>query len=270
LEVDAWKNNKQLHLEWRHSMSDIYKAPEAPLTDPSVASSDYGSLETALSGDYELRPIETVKEAWAGLKGFKTTFWLAGLVYMAIFVVVGLVLGGLSFLAADSSFAIVAAILEQLLSMLILGPLGAGFYMLAIKFSVGSRIEVGELFKYFHKTIPIFLMTLLMYVTVIIGFILLIVPGIYLLIAYSFAIPLMVEKNMGPWEALNTSRKILTHKWFNMFGFSFVVAGVMIVGTLALVVGLLWAIPLCALAFAYLYRDIVGVETSTISGAAKV
>ena len=251
-------------------MSDIYKAPEAPLTNSSVAPCDYGSLETALSGNYELRPIETVKEAWAGLKGFKTTFWLAGLVYMAIYIAVSLVLGVMSVLAADSSFAIIAVIAEQLLSMLIFAPLGAGAYMLAIKFSVGSRIEVNELFKYFHKTTPLFLMNLLMYATVIIGFILLIVPGIYLLVAYSFAIPLMVEKNMGPWEALNTSRKIITHKWFHMLGFGFVMMGVSILGFLALLVGLLWALPLCTFAVAYLYRDIIGVEASTMSDAARV
>lgn len=251
-------------------MSDIYKAPEAPLKDPSVQTGEYGSLETALAGDYELRPIEVIKTAWANLKGFKTTFWLAALVYVAlsgvVAIVLGLVFGLFTGFATEGPLYIISSILEQVASTLVLGPLGAGFYMLAIKFSVGKRIEVGELFKHFGKTIPIFLMFLLMYLTVFVGLVLLVLPGIYLLVAYQFALPLMVEKNMGPWEALNTSRKIITHKWFNMLGFNFVALGVVLLGALALLVGLLWAIPLTSLALATLYRDIVGVEASTMSG----
>ena len=249
-------------------MSDIYKAPEAPLTDPSQESGEYGSLETALKGEYELSPIQVIKDAWESLEGFKTTFWLAALAYMGVAIVVsivlGLVFGLLTGFAEQGALAAISAVLQQIASTLILGPLAAGMYMLAIKFSVGSRIEVGELFKYFHKMIPLFLMTLLMYATVFIGLILLVLPGIYLMVAYAFAIPLMVEKNMGPWEALNTSRKIITHKWFNMLGFMIVASIVVLLGALALLVGLLWAVPLTTLATAFLYRDIIGVETSTL------
>lgn len=248
-------------------MTDIYKAPEAELTNPSTPS-EYGSVEKALAGDYELKPVELLKSAWANLKGMKTTYWLASIVYLVIYAVVAAVLG---FTLGAVSDPITGAfnflgLIGQLILMLVMGPIGAGLYVIALKFSVGAKIEVGELFKHFDKTIPLFLVTMLLYIIVAIGFVLLIIPGIYLLVACSMAMPLVIDKNMGPWEALMTSRKAITHKWFNMLGFMFLTGLVVFVGFLALLVGALWAVPLVMLALATLYRDMFGIEDSTING----
>ncbi|MEZ4291022.1 MAG: hypothetical protein R3E53_11035 [Myxococcota bacterium] len=43
---------------------------------------------------------------------------------------------------------------------------------------------------------------------------LLIVPGVYLAIAYQMAMPLVIERGLGLWDALETSRKAITHCWF--------------------------------------------------------
>lgn len=241
-------------------MSNIYQAPEAPLNEP-IPQGQYGSLERALAGNYELKPIEIFKNAWANLSGMKGTFWTAAIIYGLIAVFFELFFK----YVISSEGAILPQIIWQALQTLVLGPLGAGIMMIAIKHSVGVKAETGELFKYYSKIWPLFVAYVLMVILILVGLILLIIPGIYLMIAYSMAMVLIVEKDMGPWEALETSRKAISKKWFNMAGMALVSAVVLILGIIALLVGLIWAIPLMVLAYAIAYRNIFGVEAKTLN-----
>ena len=239
-------------------MSDVYKAPDAALNEPR-GSGEYGSMESALAGDYELQPIELIKEAWANLKGYMGTLWIALIIYMLI---AGGLSAGLAVLVDPQSFGVMDLV-GQLISTLVLAPLGAGLLMISIKHSVGSPIEFGEIFKHYDKTLNLFVTTVLMYIAIAVGFVLLILPGIYLMVGFSMAMPLVVEKNMKPIDALKTSLKVMNHKWFNMLGFFIVSMLVVAAGALALLVGLIWAVPVVSLAFAMLYRNVFGVEDST-------
>jgi uncharacterized membrane protein len=80
------------------------------------------------------------------------------------------------------------------------------------------------------------------------GFFLLVLPGIYLAVAYSFAPYLIVEKNMGVWEALETSRKAITTYWWRYFGLLLIAVLLCIVGTIPLFIGLIWVLPILAIA----------------------
>lgn len=247
-------------------MTDIYKAPEAELTDPTTPG-QYGSVEKAIAGDYELKPVELIKEAWANLKGLKTTYWLASIIYVVIYVAVVFLVKlvtGEAFDPESANFSFMGLI-GELIVILVMAPFGAGLFMIALKYSVGASVEVGELFKHFDKALPLFLMTVLYYLAVGVGLVLLIVPGIYLMFALIMAAPLIIDKNMGVLEALKTSRKAVTHKWFSILGFSLLNVLVVFAGALALLVGLLWAVPLVMLAMAMLYRNMFGVEESSLN-----
>jgi len=78
----------------------------------------------------------------------------------------------------------------------------------------------------------------------LIGFLLLILPGIYLSIAYVFTLPLIVDKEMDIWDAMETSRKAVTKHWFKVFGLFILLSLIMALGALALGIGLIWAVPL--------------------------
>ena len=101
---------------------------------------------------------------------------------------------------------------------------------------------------------------ILMNILIVIGFVLLIVPGIYLSIAYVMAIPLVIDRNMGPWEALECSRKAVTKKWFNFFGILIVMSLIAAVSAIPLGIGLIWTIPMMALVYAIMYRQTFGVS----------
>ena len=241
-------------------MSEIYKAPEAELVKP-IPVGEYGSLETAMSGDYSFDPVELYKKAWENLMGLKATLWIALIVYAVIAGVLGAITAFVFGSNDPLSFGF-GDLIGQILSTFLLSPLYAGLFMITLKHSIGSPIQVGELFKHYDKILPIFLVVFLTQLLVMIGLVLLFIPGIYLAVAFSFALPLVVEKNMSPIEALKVSRKVVHHKWFSFAGFLLLGLLIVIVGAIALLVGLVWAIPLVAFAWAMAYRDIFGIDTA--------
>ncbi|MBW4549740.1 MAG: DUF975 family protein [Aphanocapsa sp. GSE-SYN-MK-11-07L] len=91
----------------------------------------------------------------------------------------------------------------------------------------------------------------------VLGLILLI-PAIYLGIAYTFSIPLIVDRKADFWSAMETSRKLITRHWFPFFGFSIVLGLINFAGVLACGVGALFTIPLTICAIAAAYENIIG------------
>jgi len=47
--------------------------------------------------------------------------------------------------------------------------------------------------------------------------ILLAIPGIYLSIAYGMTLPLLAFNELGAWQAMEASRKAITHHWWRIF-----------------------------------------------------
>lgn len=88
------------------------------------------------------------------------------------------------------------------------------------------------------------------------GLILLIVPGIIWGLKYSQYAYLIVDKNMGFIEALKESGRITAGSKGKILLLGLSSIGVVLLGALALVVGLLWAIPTAMIAWAYVYRKL--------------
>jgi uncharacterized membrane protein len=80
------------------------------------------------------------------------------------------------------------------------------------------------------------------------------------MVAYSMAMPLLVEKNMGIWEALETSRKRINKCWFEMLVLYILVFIIFAVAILPLGIGLIWAIPFAIVLMAVVYRNLFGVS----------
>ena len=243
-------------------MSDIYKAPEAELTTGGESGS-YGSLEKGVAGDYSLSIGDIFGEAWRRTKGYKGNIWLALIIfvvaYAAISFVAGLITGYPVFnmqAAATASFA--SSMTHSLLVSLAVAPLTAGIMMVGIKIARDEKTSPGEVFAHFDKLLPLVVTNILMTVLISIGFLLLVLPGIYLAVAYTLALPLIVDKGLGPWAALETSRKAITKHWFGFFGFMIVCLLLYIAGALPLLIGLIWVLPLLAIAFGVVYRNIFG------------
>ena len=82
--------------------------------------------------------------------------------------------------------------------------------------------------------------------------------AIYLSICWAFTIPLVVDRQMGFWDAMSLSRAQVRKNWWGVFGCLFVFGLVSLAGILACGVGLLFTAPLAFAASVYLYEDIFG------------
>jgi len=76
-----------------------------------------------------------------------------------------------------------------------------------------------------------------------IGFVLLILPGIYLAVAYSFTVPFVTFLNMDFWEAMESSRKLITRNFWPFLGFFVILTLINVLGVILLGVGLLVHFP---------------------------
>ena len=217
------------------------------------------------TADYDFSIGAVLSEAWEKTNGLKGSFWAAGAILFAVILILGVVLGGGSaFLAGqgDASSGMLMGLAIQLVMIAVMYPFMAGIVMLGIERSVDLPLSYKSVFTYFAYTLPLLGVAVLMSVLVTIGFILLIIPGIYLSLAYMFAVPLVVEKNLGIWDAMETSRKAVTSHWFKLFFLFFIMMIILIVSALPFGIGLIWTYPMMVAMMGVMYRDIFGVEAA--------
>ena len=75
------------------------------------------------------------------------------------------------------------------------------------------------------------------------------------------AIALMVDKDMGVWEAMEASRKAVTKHWFKIFFLYFLLGLLLMVATIPFLIGLIWVLPLAAILHGVLYKYMFGVDS---------
>jgi uncharacterized membrane protein len=151
-------------------------------------------------------------------------------------------------------------ILGSLVSILISAPLGAGYTIVVLAILRRKSFTFGDFFnglgnKYF---LQLFLISLVGGLFIFLGFLLLIIPGIYLSISYTFAIQFAVDWDLGFFDALETSRKLVSKKWIEVFVLLLVIGLMNIAGALLLGLGLLVTIPLSLCIIISAYDDIAG------------
>jgi hypothetical protein len=232
-----------------------------------------GSLERGVAGDYPLVLGEVISEAWGRINGNKGTIWAALLMYMAVVFLVSLVLG-LVFGAPPAPAEGVAAsassgdLLEQLLIALLVTPIWVGIIFLGVAIASDRSAKSTSIFSWYGMTVKLFITYLLMGVMIMLGMLLLVLPGIYLAVAYQLALPLVADKGLGPWEALEASRKAITHKWFTFFGLWIVAVAATMVSMVLLGIPLIWVLPTTIVGLGIVYRNIFGAQEASLLRAA--
>ena len=140
---------------------------------------------------------------------------------------------------------------------LLTGPCMGGFYFLLLKLIRGQRAEFGDGFAGFSQgLLQLFLCGLVRGFLILLGFFLCILPGIYLAVAWLFALPLIIDKKMDFWPAMELSRKVVCRHWWVFFGFALANILVGVLGWLACFIGIYVAVPVIYGAVAYAYEDI--------------
>jgi len=148
-----------------------------------------------------------------------------------------------------------------LIGVFINGPLMGGLCLYFLKKIRGEAASVGTAFSGFSIAfVPLFLGSLVTTVLTAAGFCCLLLPGIYLAVAWSFTPALVVDKRIGFWTAMGLSRKTISKHWWKFFGFILVLGLIKMAGMLVFFVGYLVAAPVALAALMYAYEDIFGAK----------
>lgn len=239
-----------------------YAAPTSDLQE-LPANGQVPSIDEALARGYDFSIGALLSESWAKVKGtkgiiiggflvFYVVMMIATLIFGAIFGVVGLV-------GESLTGFIIGELLVSLLASALAYPFMAGINMIGIRRAADQPISFNEIFSHFGRTLPLVITAVVMMLLIYLGMLLLILPGIYLTVAYLLAIPLVVERGLSPWQALEASRKAITQHWFKVFGLFLLLGLITILSVIPLGIGLIWSIPLFVVAMGVLYRTIFGV-----------
>jgi uncharacterized membrane protein len=140
-------------------------------------------------------------------------------------------------------------------------PLLMGNFIVSAKLLHGQTPEFRDFFAGFQYILPLLLLSLVAGLFIGIGMLLLIIPGLYLLVAYMFASYLVVDRHLDFWPAMDLSRRTVNPRWFGYFAFALLVILLNLAGAIALGVGLLVTIPLSFCAVTAAYGDLFGFQS---------
>jgi len=206
--------------------------PPAPPLAGSPPKPDADALAAEILGrGYEVRIGRCLSRSWDLLTGH---FWL---IVGACFVL-GLIQSAVCLLA---------------------GVCSGGLYFLLLKLIRRQPAQFGDAFAGFSLAfLQLLLAGLIKGILTTAGALLCLLPGIYLGVAWVFALPLVIDKNLDFWPAMELSRKVVTRHWWLFFGFVLVNFLVMLLGLALCIVGVFIAQCVVLAALAYAYEDIFG------------
>ena len=154
-----------------------------------------------------------------------------------------------------SFIPVIGFILSGAVSSVMLG----GIYLAFMRIEKGETVTVANTFDSIRDVmVNLIIMSALKSLLISIGFLLFVIPGIYLTVSYIFSELLIVDRKMDPWEALEESRKMVTKNWFLYFAFLLTIAVINIIGLIPLGIGLLVTVPLSVTAIVLAYEEEFG------------
>jgi hypothetical protein len=164
-------------------------------------------------------------------------------------------------------FIVMSAAGAAYVGILLNGPLIAGLYVYCLKRIRGQQANLNDAFSGFQNFVQLMLGGLVTTLLISIGTLFCFIPGIYLSVAWQLTFPLIQERQIGFWEAMEVSRKVISKHFWGVFLLMLMLFLINFAGALCCVVGLFVTVPLSFLALAYLYEDLFGPPGALAQGA---
>ena len=192
---------------------------------------------------------DLIQQAWLKFKN-KAVFWIfITIISIAVgyFGDYGLSVDPESF---DTSFSSIEGLLLSVLGLY----LGASITLMYVKYMRGESVSFSDLLAVdFNKFIHYVLAMLISGILMIFGFMLLILPGFYIMARLMFVHYLVLDKELSFLDAIQTSFKMSDGSVLDLISFMFAMFFIIVLGFLSLLFGVLIAIPVSSLATAQLY-----------------
>lgn len=179
--------------------------------------------------------------------------------------------------------------LVQLIIMIcVYFPMIAGIMLIGLRWVINKEVSAYYVTKFYKKSyilrfflMWLFIVLVLLIPTFIIGFIagilsvaqftfplkailvaicvMLVLLIIYLMVSFLFAMPLVIDRFLKAWEALNVSRKVVTQHWFRVFFLFFFLSILMVISAIPIGIPLIWTMPWAYNVIAITYRELFGI-----------
>ncbi len=158
-----------------------------------------------------------------------------------------------------SSFLTGAVIL--IVTTIISTILRIGILRILLIITAGGKPHIPDLYRDYPLFFRYFFGSILVGILILIGFVLLIVPGVIVALGLSFYAILMIDQNTGIQESMRKSWDLTKGIRLKLLGLFVLLGLINILGALALGIGLLVTIPLSMLAPVVLYRQLTSGTT---------
>lgn len=242
-----------------------------------------GTLDKAIIGDYKLDVKTILTEAWALTVASRKTINI-GLLFtfslgLIVTFIVSAYMGGIELVYQDQQLAAMLNIIVTL----VVYPFLVGVEMMGVLHAVGVKTQVKLVFAFLKRGSWVAICALFSSTLVTIGLSLFIIPGIFLGVALTLVLPLVVEKRMSPLKAIILSIQATRHQWFQIFALYLVIVLSMVIAFLPLalsanssfgIVGVVifffalsYIAPLFYNVKGILYREIFGMQLSVATNS---
>ena len=144
--------------------------------------------------------------------------------------------------------------------LLLGGAFMASYFHMANLASRDKPIEFSDFFKGFEKALELIKLSLLIFAVVLLGFLLLILPGIYFAVSYVFAHLFVWFYDKDPSEAIRLSRKTVSGNFGQILLLFLILAGINLLGVMAFGVGILLTMPFSFCVVYAAFDDIIGIS----------
>ena len=182
----------------------------------------------------------------AGLFTASMLTFFAAWVILEVIVVKGQRFGFFLWVVAHLSFFFVFAVMEM------------GFIRICLACHAGKPIHYSDLFREVYLGIHFLFVQLVYFVMILVGFVLLVVPGIYLGVKYALYAFHFADGYSDLKQSFQQSAVTGHDSWWFLFWFSVLMLLLNILGASILGVGLLITVPLSVLMKTSVYRQLRG------------
>ncbi len=204
-----------------------------------------------------------IRASWQMTSGVKGSIW-AGIVVMLLLLLtlgIGIVyLLTFSGARAGTLPAIWLNLLSQLLSIALSLTFLAGLTTIGVRRVAAQSFSWKLVFSGFSRLLSVTVAGFLMLLLITCGFFLLVLPGVYLAVGYSLALPLIVDKGLGPWQAMEMSRRAVQQKWWRIFTAYLLMYLVYFLSMIPFGIGMIWTVPMFFTLTGVTYRLLFGRE----------
>ncbi len=157
----------------------------------------------------------------------------------------------------------------DIIMLVIMSPLLAGFRMLGVKLSANKQADTSELGHYFSLTLALVTLNLLTSLLIQLGLMLMILPGVYVYLVTQFSVVLLANRRAGVIQSIILSAKVVNRYLLPFFLLLIIFVLLFTLVFLTMGLAILWVGPVYSLVLGQLYNDLFGeqskVETETPS-----